>query len=66
MASNMAAQTLKKDGNQFWAGLLSDLVIEQRLMRSLKMSGGLTRGTGLTEEQRSDHFPVQPCHAGIQ
>ena len=39
--------------NQFWAGLSSDLVIEQSLMRSLKTSGGLTRGTGMTEEQRS-------------
>ena len=39
--------------NQFWAGLSSDLVIEQILMRSLNTSGGLTRGTGMTEEQRS-------------
>ena len=39
--------------NQLWAGLSSDLVIEQSLMRSLKTSGGLTRGTGMTEEQRS-------------
>ena len=27
-----------------WGGLSSDLVIEQVLMRSLKTSGGLTRG----------------------
>ena len=39
--------------NQFWAGLSSDLVIEQSLMRLLNTSGGLTRGTGMTEEQRS-------------
>jgi len=30
--------------NQCWAGLSSDLVIEQTLMRSLKSTGGLTRG----------------------
>ena len=35
-----------------WAGLSTDLVIEQVLMRSLKTSGGLTRGRGFTEQQR--------------
>jgi len=34
-----------------WAGLSSDLVIEQVLMRSLKISGGLTQGCGMTENQ---------------
>ena len=36
----------------FWAGLSIDLVIEQVIMRRLKSSGGLTRGRGLTEQQR--------------
>lgn len=35
-----------------WAGLLPDLIIEQVLKRSLKTSGGLTRGRGMTEQQR--------------
>ena len=35
-----------------WAGLSTDLVIEQVLMRSIKTSGGLTRGRGMTEQQR--------------
>ena len=39
--------------NKFWAGLSSDLVIEQTLMRSLKTSGGLAPGSGMNEEQRS-------------
>lgn len=39
--------------DQFWAGLSADLVIEQSLMRSLKTPGGLTRGSGMTEEQRA-------------
>ena len=39
--------------NQYWAGLSSDLVIEQTLMRSLKSSGGLTHGSGITEEMRA-------------
>ena len=34
-----------------WAGLSTDLVIEQVLMRSIKTSGGLTRGRGMTEQQ---------------
>ena len=32
----------------FWAGLPTDLVIEQELMRSVKSVGGLTRGRGMT------------------
>ena len=39
--------------NKFWAGLSSDLIFEQTLMRSLKTSGGLTHGSGMNEEQRS-------------
>ena len=39
--------------DRFWAGLSTDLVIEQELMRSLKTSGGLTNGSGMTEAQRS-------------
>ena len=39
--------------NKFWAGLSSDLVIEQTLMRSLKTSVSLTHGSGMNEEQRS-------------
>ena len=38
--------------DRYWAGLSQDLVIEQVLMRSLKTSGGLTRGTGFGERQR--------------
>ena len=37
----------------FWAGLGCDLVIEQTLMRSLKSTGGLTRGSGMSEHQRA-------------
>ena len=45
--------------DRYWAGLSQDLVIEQVLMRSLKTSGGLTRGTGFGERQRPlfDFFP---------
>ena len=36
---------------RFWAGLSSDLAIESVLMRSLKATGGLTRGRGMSETQ---------------
>lgn len=35
--------------NHFWAGLSCDLVTEQTLMQSLKTSGGLTHGSGISE-----------------
>ena len=35
--------------NRFRAGIWSDLVIEQVMMRSVKSRGGLTRGRGMTE-----------------
>lgn len=38
--------------DKYWGGLSTDLIIEQELMRSLKTSGGLTRGRGLEEVQR--------------
>ena len=39
--------------NQCWAGISSDLVIEQTLMRSLKSTVGLTCGSGMTEDMRN-------------
>ena len=38
--------------DRYWAGLSTDLVIEQVLMRSMKTSGGLTHGRGMDEIQR--------------
>jgi len=38
--------------DRFWAGLSTDLVIEQTLMHSVKSTGGLTRGRGMNEQQR--------------
>ena len=36
----------------YWSGLSSDLVIKQTLMRSLKSTGGLTRGRGFEDNVR--------------
>ena len=37
---------------RYWAGLWSDLVIDKTLMRSVKSTGGLTRGRGIQEGSR--------------
>lgn len=46
--------------DRYRAGLSSDLVIEQVLMRSVKTRGGLTRGRGMTEAQRSQWLLSMP------
>ena len=51
--------------NRLWAGLSSDLIIEQVLMRSLKTSGGLTRGRGMTEHQRMLWLLSRPACAEV-
>ena len=38
--------------DRFWAGLWTDLVIEQVIMRAIKSRGGLTRGRGVSENVR--------------
>ena len=50
---------------RYWAGLSCDLVIEQALMRSVKTSGGLTRGRGMTEVQRSQWLLSMPSCAAV-
>ena len=50
--------------DRLWAGRSGDLIIEQVLMRSMKTSGGLTRGRGMTEQQRVTWLlamPIMPC-----
>ncbi|XP_021375007.1 uncharacterized protein LOC110464230 [Mizuhopecten yessoensis] len=39
--------------DRYWTRLSTDLIIEQVLMRSLKTSGCLTRGSGMSEIQRT-------------
>lgn len=51
--------------DRLWAGISTDLTIEQCLMRSLKMRGGLTRGRGMTEIQRLIWVLSAPCCADI-
>ncbi|CAC5420603.1 unnamed protein product [Mytilus coruscus] len=51
--------------NRYWAGISSNLFIEQVLMRSVKTAGGLTRGRGMTESQRSLWLMSMPSCAEI-
>jgi hypothetical protein len=51
--------------DRYWAGLSTDLVIEQVLMRSVKSSGGLTRGRGMTELQRLVWLLSMPACADV-
>ena len=48
-----------------WAGLSPDYVIESVLMRSLKTSGGLTRGHGMSEQQRAIWTLSMPACASL-
>lgn len=52
--------------DRYWAGLSSDLVIEQSRMRSLKSRGGLTRGRGMEESVRSVWVNTSHECAGIR
>ena len=54
-----------KRSDHYWAGLSSDLVIEQVLMRSMNTSGGLTRGRGMTELQRVIWSLAMPACAEV-
>ncbi|KAK3108216.1 hypothetical protein FSP39_003394 [Pinctada imbricata] len=52
-ASFLSGQHVVRRTDRYWAGIWTDLTIEQVLMKSLKSSGGLTRGRGMSEFQRA-------------
>jgi hypothetical protein len=51
--------------DRLWAGISTDLAIEQVLMRSLKATGGLTSGRGMTERQRLIWVLSKPASAEV-
>lgn len=51
--------------DRYWAGLSTDLAIEQVLIRSVKTSGGLTRGRGMGEIQRLVWLLSMPACAEV-
>ena len=60
-ASFKHGQHVIRRTDRFWAGLSPDLVIEQVLMRSVKTTGGMTRGKGLSDSRRSQWFLSLPA-----
>ena len=63
--SFMSGLHVVRRSDRYWAGLSTDLIIEQVLMRSLKTSGGVTRGRGLTEQRRLTWLLAMPVTAEI-
>ena len=61
---NQGFHALRKS-NRYWAGLWTDLVIEQVMMRYIKSQGGLTRGIGITESVRLQWILSMHKCAGI-
>ena len=51
--------------DRFWAGLSTDLVIEQVPMKSVKTAGGLTHGRGMGESQRTQWLLTMPACAEL-
>ncbi|CAC5413385.1 unnamed protein product [Mytilus coruscus] len=51
--------------NRYWTGISTDLAIEQTLMRSVKTSGGMKRGKGMSEVQRAQWLLSMPACSGI-
>ena len=51
--------------NQQWAGLWTDLIIEQVMMTSIKSCGGFVRGRGITETVRLQRIYGMHHCAGI-
>ena len=61
----MKGHHVSRRSDRFWAGLSSDLVTEQVLMKSVKTTGGLTRGRGMDELQPASWLLSMPACAEI-
>ena len=51
--------------DRFRAGLSTDLVREQVLMRTIKSTGGLIRGRGIEESQATRWLLALPARAAV-
>ena len=61
----MCGNHVVRRSDRFWAGLSTDLVIEQVLMRSVKSTGGMTRGRGMSELRRTLWLLSMPACAEV-
>ncbi|CAH1155651.1 unnamed protein product [Phaedon cochleariae] len=50
---------------KFWCGIWSDMTIEQTLMRSMKSTGGLTHGRGITDSVLAKWILAMPVLAEV-
>ena len=50
-----------RQSNWYWAGMSTDLTIEQVLMRSIKTHGGSTRGKGFTDSTLGVNLLMPAC-----
>ena len=51
--------------DRYWAGLWSDLIIEQVIMRSIMSRTGLTRGRDFTESTRNQWIHTAVIHEAM-
>ena len=61
----MQGHHVLRRSDRLWAGLSVDLVIEQVFMRSIKSAGGLTRGRGMADSQRTQWLMSTPACADM-
>ena len=61
----LAGYHVVRRSNHHWAGISTDLIIEQTLMRTMKNVGGITRGRSMTEEQRAVWLLSMPACSAI-
>ncbi|GFO08627.1 hypothetical protein PoB_003513200 [Plakobranchus ocellatus] len=61
----LAGYHVLRQSDRFWAGLSTDIVIEQTLMRSMKSVGGLTRGRGMGDSQQTQWLLSRPACADM-
>jgi len=61
----MKGHHVLRRSDRFWAGLSTDLVIEQMLMRSVISTGGVTRGRGMSESTRGQWLLSMPACGDI-
>ena len=55
-----------RTSGRYWGGISTDLTVEQKLVRSVKTTGGLTRGKGMGEVQRTIWLFSTPICAEIK
>ena len=63
--SFLAGHHIVRRSDRIWTGMPLDLLIEQVLMRSLKTNGGLTRGSGMGENERLVWLLSMPACAHV-